>query len=94
MTDGKVVDTLKFLYILLTSDGKSSAVGDSVAIAIEAIKKQIPAAPKHYKSYPLDIFTCASCGSTFVRRESGQKTAYCPNCGQKQNWKEIDNGEE
>ena len=93
MTESKAIELLE--YIRETGNGETPYVGCAQNIAIEmainALEKQIP------KKLKIEqwIDTKCDCGYEFSKHRGDgyysipleNKTKYCPNCGQKLDWK-------
>ncbi len=59
-------------------------------MAISALEKQIPNKPKIYNNiYPKDLYECPLC-ECGLRANASWKDDYCPKCGVKIDWSDIE----
>ena len=97
MTEQEAISCLKADKEYLTD--MKICDGEEMDIAINALEKQIPKKPYiqqvEIEDYDRDCMECPSCDSflgyeTDCKEEHYQDN-YCPNCGQKLDWSELNN---
>lgn len=55
----------------------------------ELVDRATPKKPLLRKDGYCDTWDCPNCGETFVIEDDTDKCNYCPNCGQKIDWREL-----
>ena len=85
--DNEICERIKDIAVLNGID--DVYVLDRKAI-ISALEKQVPKKPKIYNNiYPKDLYECSLCGCG-LRANKSWKDTYCPNCGVKIDWSDIE----
>ena len=98
MTESEAIELIEN-DLKLHSKDLSGKYKNSLRMAINALEKQIPKKPYiqqvEIEDYDRDCMECPSCDSflgyeTDCKEEHYQDN-YCPNCGQKLDWSELNN---
>ena len=59
---------------------------DDIGLIIEGVEKQIAKKPL----VKWNLYKCCTCNGVVYEQEYNYKYSYCSNCGQKQDWSEVD----
>lgn len=61
-------------------------IQEAIDMCIVSTEKQIPKKP----IVKWNLYKCCTCNGVVYEQEYNYKYSYCSNCGQKQDWSEVD----